>query len=409
MASLPRSRWPAMKGIGVRIGSGIRFAVLAVAGLLMVAGCANSAVTSSTSGGGAGGPIVLGSHVPLTGPLAAGGKQLNAGADAYFKYVNDNGGVNGRQIKYIALNDDYDPQKAVAGVRQLVERDQAVGIVSSLGTSTGLAVLPYLTSKKIPYVAPLSGDPRLLGKDPSQPVYGVAPTGIAMGGSLGDYAVQQMGAKRVAAFYQNDAYGTDGRDGFRQRATAAGAEYVADAPYELSSTDYSAQIRALRDAKPDVVALYALPSTAGNFLKQAKQQGWTDVKFVADNPMTDPIMTGLAGDALDGLVCNFFTAVNGDINDAVRQKEGILRKYYPDVAGGYYSFQGMAGAMLAVEALKKIKGDVTPETFAKALDGVSLNPDVTAPISYSPGTHTGVDKFGFAQWEGGRIKVLSTY
>jgi ABC-type branched-subunit amino acid transport system substrate-binding protein len=359
--------------------------------------------------GGGGGDIVLGAHVPLSGPLAAGGKQLKAGAEAYFDYINDQGGVNGHRIKYTALNDNYDPQAAVAAARQLVEKDKAVGIVSTLGTSTGLAVMPYLTAKKIPYVAALSGDSRLLGADASQPVYGLAPTGKEMGGSLGQYAVKTLGAKRVAAFYQNDAYGTDGRDGFKVQSAAAGAQYVADAPYEVSTTDYSAQIRQLRSAHPDVVVLYAIPSTAANFLKQAKQQGWTDTKFVAPNPMTDPIMASLAGDALDGLICNFFTAVNGSVSPAVQKQENILKKYHPEVDGGYYSFQGMAGAEIAVEALKKVSGQVTPKKFAAALDQVSLDPVVTAPVSYKPDQHTGVHKFGFAQWKNGKIKVLSTY
>jgi len=384
---------------------------MAIALMLPLALSACSDSKGSTNAASAGGTdtVVLGSHVPLTGALAAGGKQLNAGADAYFKYINDQGGVNGHKIKYSALNDDYNPQKAVADVRQLVEQDHAVGIVSTLGTSTGLAVLPYLESKKIPYVASLSGDARLLGNDPTQSVFGVAPTGLAMGGSLGTYAVQKMGAKRVAAFYQNDAYGQDGRDGFKKQATAVGGQYIADAPYELSSTDYSAQIRTLSDAKPDVVVLYALPSTAANFLKQAKQQGWTGTKFIADNPMTDPIMVGLAGNALDGLICNFFTAVNGSVSPEIKKKEDIIKKYYPDVDGGYYSFQGLAGASAAVEALKSIKGEVTPENFAKALEHVSVNPIVTAPVSYSPTKHTGVENFGFAQWENGKIKVLSNY
>jgi branched-chain amino acid transport system substrate-binding protein len=334
---------------------------------------------------------------------------LNAGADAYFQYINAQGGVNGHHIKYIARNDNYDPQAAVAAVRQLVEQDKAVGIVSTLGTSTGLAVMPYLAAKKIPYVAALSGDPRLLGGDPTQPVFGLAPTGQEMGGSLGQYAVKTLGAKRVAAFYQNDAYGTPGRDGFQAQATAAGAQYVANAPYDLSTTDYSAQIRALRSANPDVVALYALPATAANFLKQAKQQGWTNVKFVAPNPMTDPVMVGLAGNALDGLICNFFTAVDGSVSPAVQQQENILKKYHPDVSGGYYSFQGMAGAEIAVAALKKIHGNVTPKAFADALATVSLDPVVTAPVAYGPSNHTGVHKFGFAQWVNGKMKVLSTY
>jgi branched-chain amino acid transport system substrate-binding protein len=358
---------------------------------------------------GEGDTVVFGSHVPLTGPLAAGGEQLSAGADAYFKHINDQGGVNGHKIDYQAVNDAYDPQKAVASVRQLVERDGAVAIVSTLGTATGLAVAPYLEAQNVAYVASLSGDRRLLGADPESPVFGIAPTGLKMGGSLGRYAVEEYDAKRVAAFYQNDAYGTDGRDGFREQAEAAGAEYVADAPHEVDATEFSAQIRALRNAQPDVVALYTLPSTASAFLKQAKDQGFDEVEFIAPNPMTDPIMVGLAGNSLDGLTCNFFTAVNGSVNEEVAAKEDILKKYHSDVDGGYYSFQGMAGAMVAVEALKQIDGEVTNENFIEALEQVSVDPKVTAPIEYGPNDHAGVSEFGFARWEGGKIKVLKEY
>jgi branched-chain amino acid transport system substrate-binding protein len=369
-------------------------------------------VISACGGGGSAGEgdtVVFGSHVPLTGPLAAGGEQLSAGADAYFKHINDQGGGNGHKIEYQAVNDAYDPQKAVAAARQLVERDGAVAIVSTLGTATGLAVAPYLEAQNVAYVASLSGDRRLLGDDPESPVFGIAPTGLQMGGSLGSYAVEEYDAKRVAAFYQNDAYGTDGRDGFREEAEAAGAEYVADAPHEVDATEFSAQIRALRNAQPDVVVLYTLPSTAAAFLKQAKDQGFDEAQFIAPNPMTDPIMVGLTGNALDGLTCNFFTAVNGSVNKEVAAKEDILKEYHPDVDGGYYSFQGMAGAMVAVEALKQIDGEVTNENFIEALEQVSVDPKVTAPIEYGPNDHAGVSEFGFARWEGGNIKVLSEY
>ena len=371
----------------------------------------STACNGSASGGGDGGSetVVLGSHVPLTGALADGGNAVKAGAEAYFDYINDQGGVNGIKIDYRPKNDDYDPARALQVVRELVQSDGAVGIVSTLGTSTGLAVAPYLESQKVPYVASLSGDPRLLGTDPSKPVFGIAPTGVEMGGSLGKYAVEQVGAKRVAVFYQNDAYGTDGRDGVREQVEAAGGTYAGDAPYDLGNTDYSAQIRKLRQADPDAVVLYALPATAAAFLTQARDDGWTDVQFMADNPMTDPLMVGLAGDALDGLITNFFTAVNGDMNQDVAKMDAILKKHAPDVTGGYYSYQGMAGAMVAVEALRAIDGDVTKESFAKALETVNFDPKVTAPVEYGPDDHSGANKFGFAEWKNGKIQVLQSY
>lgn len=372
----------------------------------LLSACGDGAGDSAAEGD----TVVFGSHVPLSGALAAGGEELSAGAQAYFNHINDQGGVNGHRIEYKAVNDRYNPQEAVAVVRELVARDGAVGIVSTLGTATGLAVRPYLEEQNVAYVAALSGDPRLLGIDPDSVTFGVAPTGLAMGGSLGRYAVEELGAERVAAFYQNDAYGTDGRDGVRVQAENAGAEYVANAPYAVDSTSYGAQIRTLREAQPDVVVLYALPTTAAEFLQQAKNQGFDDVQFIADNPMTDPIMVDLAGDALDGLTCNFFTAVHGSVNEEVAAMEDILNEYYPDIEGGYYSFQGMAGAIVAVEALRHIDGEVTNENFIEALEKVSVDPKVTAPIEYSPSNHAGAEEFGFARWQGGdEIEVLQSY
>lgn len=368
-----------------------------------------TACSGSSGGEGDSETVVLGSHLPLTGALADGGNGVKAGAEAYFEYVNEQGGVDGRKIDYRPKNDDYDPARAVQVVRELVQGDGAVGIVSTLGTSTGLAVAPYLESQGVPYVASLSGDARLLGVDPEKPVFGIAPTGVEMGGSLGKYAVKELGAERVAVFYQNDAYGIDGRDGVREQVEAAGGTYAADAPYDLGNTDFSAQVRKLRESDPDAVVLYALPSTASAFLTQARDDGWDDVQFMANNPMTDPLMVGLAGDALDGLITNFFTAVNGEMNGEVAEMDAILKEHAPDVDGGYYSYQGMAGAMIAVEALRAIEGDVTKESFAKALETVSFDPKVTAPVEYGPDDHTGASEFGFAEWVNGEIKVLESY
>src|SRR5262249_35434019 len=98
--------------------------------------------------------VTLGSFLPLQSGLAAGATQMKEGCDAYFKYVNDSGGVNGRKIEWIVENDSYNPQQTAAVVKKLVDRDGVFAIVSTLGTVTNLAVLPFLAQRAVPIVHP---------------------------------------------------------------------------------------------------------------------------------------------------------------------------------------------------------------------------------------------------------------
>ena len=101
--------------------------------------------------------VILGSFLPLQSGLAAGATQMKEGCDAYFKYINGSGGVNGRKIEWIVENDSYNPQQTAAVVKKLVDRDEVFAIVSTLGTVTNLAVLPFLAQRGVPIVNPAGG------------------------------------------------------------------------------------------------------------------------------------------------------------------------------------------------------------------------------------------------------------
>src|SRR3954447_26721688 len=105
--------------------------------------------------------ITIGAYLPLQSGLSAGATQLRDGADAYFRFVNDSGGIHGRKIEWLVENDSYNPQQTVAVVKKLVDRDGVFAIVSTLGTATNLAVLPFLTERKVPLINPAGGHERL--------------------------------------------------------------------------------------------------------------------------------------------------------------------------------------------------------------------------------------------------------
>ena len=212
--------------------------------------------------------ITLGSFLPLQSGLAAGATQMREGADAYFKHINDTGGINGRKIEWLVENDSYNPQQTAAVVKKLVDRDGVFAIVSTLGTVTAVAVLPFLAQRGVPVVNPAGGH-MLLNKPKDKNVFGILPLSSEIGESMADFAVQKLIAKRVAIFYQNDQFGKDQRDGAVEALKKHNMQAVGEASYVPSDVDVSAQVVALRDTNPDAVILGIIPKHAALFLKEA--------------------------------------------------------------------------------------------------------------------------------------------
>jgi ABC-type branched-subunit amino acid transport system substrate-binding protein len=350
--------------------------------------------------------VILGSFLPLQSGLAAGATQMKEGCDAYFKYINDSGGVNGRKIEWIVENDSYNPQQTVAVVKKLVDRDGVFAIVSTLGTVTNLAVLPFLAQRGVPIVNPAGGH-MLLNKPTDKNVFGILPLSSEIGESMTDFAVTKLGAKRVAIFFQNDQFGKDQRDGAVEALKNHNLQSVAEASYVPSDVDVSAQVVALKQANPDAVILGIIPKHAALFVKEAQRLGWKP-KIVGHNTVADPVVLDLAGaEALEGVYVNLMTAVDSMDTPAVKNANKILAKYYPQTKPGYYPYLGMAGAIIIVEAMKRAGGDLTRAKLITSLESLGhFEPGVVPPINWSASYHGGPKTFGYAQWKGGKLSVL---
>lgn len=373
--------------------------VVAALGVLSaVAWAAEPGVTSDK--------IVLGSFLPLQSGLAAGATQMKDGTDAYFKFINDSGGINGRKINWIAENDSYNPQQTAAVVKKLVDRDDAFAIVSTLGTVTAVAVLPFLAQRGVPVVNPAGGH-MLLNKPKDKNVFGILPLSSEIGESMAEYAVTKLGGKKIAIFFQNDQFGKDQRDGAVAYLQKRGMQVAGEASYVPSDVDVSAQVVALKQADPDVVIMGVIPKHGALFMKEAQRLGWRP-KVIGHNTMADPIVLELAGaDAMEGYYVNLMTAVATMDKPAVKQANEILAKYYPQTKPGYYSYLGMAGAIIFVEAAKRAGKDLTRAKLITSLESLGhFEPGVVPPVNWSASYHGGPTTFGYAQWKGGKLNVL---
>lgn len=350
--------------------------------------------------------ILLGSFLPLQSGLAAGATQMKEGCDAYFRHINESGGVNGRKIEWIVENDSYNPQQTAAVVKKLVDRDEVFAMVSTLGTVTAVAVLPFLAQRGVPIVNPAGGH-KLLNKPTDKNVFGILPLSSEIGESMADFAVTKLGAKRVAIFFQNDQFGKDQRDGVVEALKKHNMEAVAEASYVPSDVDISAQAVALKQANPDVVILGVIPKHGALFAKEAQRLGWKP-KMIGHNTVADPVVLDLAGAAaLEGVYVNLMTAVSSMNKPAVKSANEILAKYYPQTKPGYYPYLGMAGGIIIVEAMKRAGRDLTRAKLISALEGLGhFETGILPPVDWSASYHGGPKKFGYAQWTGGKLAVI---
>lgn len=351
--------------------------------------------------------ILLGSFLPLQSGLAAGATQMREGCDAYFHSINDQGGVNGRKIEWLVENDSYNPQQTAAVVKKLVDRDEVFALVSTLGTVTNVAVLPFLAQRGVPIVNPAGGH-MLLNKPTDKNVFGILPLSSEIGESMADFAVNRLGAKRVAIFFQNDQFGKDQRDGAVVALKKLNMTPVGEASYVPSDVDVSAQVVALKQADPDAVILGVIPKHGALFVKEAQRLGWKP-KMVGHNTMADPVVLGLAGaEALEGIYVNLMTAVSTMDKPAVKKANEILAKYYPQTKPGYYPYLGMAGGIIIVEAMTRAGPDLTRAKLISSLEGLGhFEPGVVPPIDWSASYHGGPKTFGYAQWKDGKLDVIT--
>lgn len=344
--------------------------------------------------------IRLGMICALSGPVSTIGKPLARGIEAYFKWINDQGGIHGRKIQFIVEDDQYNPANTVAAAKKLVEQDEVFAIVRPLGTATTAAILDYTIEKGVPVVGVASGS-SLWSKPFKKTVFGIQPTYELEGRLMAKYAVEELKAQRIAVFYQNDAFGKEGADSFVAALKARGIEPVAMVPYEVTEQNFSAHALKLQQANPDLVFVYAIQVPAASLLKEAQKLGFRP-KWLMTYVLADPILLALAGEAAEGAYAGAWLVDPENAPEAAKYRE-VLTKYFPDEKPGGYSISSYAVAEIVVEALKRAGPDLTREKFIAALESLkNFTTGLTPPFSYSETEHQGIKQIAIVQVQKGK-------
>lgn len=390
---------------------GVSTAALALTVSLAGCGTSSSNGSSSSSGASSQAPgvtdkqITFGGWVPYTGNQAQY-SLIGDGIKAYVNYVNANGGVNGRTLKYISYDDGYQPDKAVADAHRLVSQDHVFAIVGPNGTASNIAAKPFLVQTGIPVVAMGSGSSPMF--TPFEKNYfELWPAYQKEAQLMVKYANENLHPKRIAIFYQNDDFGQQGEGAAMAALTAAGIQPVAKVAYQASQVDYSSAAAQMKAANPDLVLMFSTPGPTAQMLKAMDQVGVSAQKMVT-YVSGDPLEFKLAGQSFNNVITTGWMQPL-DSTDA----SAFVTEWNKDFPGQQPTLLAEAGwtdAQVFVEALKRSGNTLTWSNFEKQMESLqnwtgSLGHDIT----YSSTLHQGEQSLYFMKAENGKLVKISDY
>lgn len=356
--------------------------------------------------------IKLGQTTPFSGPVSVAGATGHASL-AYFAAINKAGGINGRKIKLLALDDGYVPPKTVEATRRLVEDDQVLFLFGSLGTPTNAAVQKYLNQKKVPQLFISTGASRF--KDPKNFPWtiGVTPGYFAEGKAMARYVLSTVPEPKVAVLYQNDDLGKDFRGGFRAGlGDKADSLIVSEQTFEVADPTVDSQVISAKASGANVFYFAGTQKAGAGQLRAVHNLGWKPLQVACS--IAGAIETVLKPAGLDnaqGLISTAYAkdpfdpawAEDADVKEFLQWAKDNLTDASPreaTVTNGYVA------SYLTAYVLQKAGANLTRENILKIathLDNVRvpmLLPGITA--STSPSDYGVISKFQIQRFEGDR-------
>jgi branched-chain amino acid transport system substrate-binding protein len=381
--------------------------------LLALACCAAPVALAGSAPGVTATTITIGGTAPITGPAALFGS-VARGADAYFKYVDAHGGVNGRKVKYIYLDDAYDPAKTVQLTRELVEQDHVFAVFSTIGTDNTIATTDYLNAARIPQLFAGTGTARVGDNFKSHPwTMGYLPSFRAEGVIYGR-SIAATASPKVAVLYEDSDFGKDLTAGLKKGLGAKAGAIVSQQAYEPTDTSIDSQMSTLHASGANVLVLNVTPQYAILAYFAAHKLGWHPKIYVSSVCISPSVMDVIRANAEELANGSISIAFVKDPTDKVFAKDpvvalyrSILKKYAPGASfDDVYNFYGMGVAYSMVDALKHAGKNPSRQSLLTAATHLNeVNPFMragiaiaTSPTDYYPISKAQLVRYDKVHW-----------
>src|SRR5467141_4001504 len=356
--------------------------------------------------------IKIGGVFPFSGPASSIGL-VGKGVLAYVQSINDRGGINGRKINYIAMDDAYSPPKAVEHVRKLVESDEVAFIFSQLGTPGNTASAKYLVLKGVPTISIISGS----NKFTSVAEFPLTTTGLVSfdteGKIYAKYLSKVLPNAKYAILYQNDDLGKDYVNAFRSFLKSDFEKKVVTAAYEITDTTADSQIISLRSSGAGALFVAGTPKFAAQAIRKVAEIGWKPT-LIVDFPSGSVATLKPAGlDKSTGVIVGTFfkdtTDSTWDNDDGMKAYRAFFAQYLPgsDISEAGYLLGYSQGVVLE-QILKQCGDDLSRENIVKqarslnnfkvpvALPGITVNTSATVNQNW---TQMRLQRWDGSKWQ----------
>jgi branched-chain amino acid transport system substrate-binding protein len=358
--------------------------------------------------------IKIGQTMPYSGPASAYGA-IGRTEAAYFKMINEQGGVNGRKINLISLDDGYSPPKTVEQTRRLVEQEQVAFLFNPLGTAPNSAIRDYLNENKVPQLFVATGASKFGDPEHFPWTMGLQPSYLTEARIYAKHIQATKPGAKVGVLYQNDDFGKDYLTGLKD---VFGAKYaklvVKETSYETSEPTVDSQIIELQSSGADTFVIAATPKFAAQALRKAYDVGWKPVEYLTNVSYSVGAVLKPAGlekcvGALTGAYGKEPTDPRWKDDPGMQTWRDFMKKYMPDASQTDNNITyGYDAAILMVQVLKQCGADLSRERIMKEaanlkgvelpllLPGMTVN---TSPTNYNPIRQMQLARFSGQTWD----------
>ncbi|KLN57030.1 ABC transporter substrate-binding protein [Variovorax paradoxus] len=329
-------------------------------------------------------PLVLGQSAPFTGPAAQLGIQFHQGAKLFLDQYNAQPGRRNVLIKN--LDDGYEPDRCAANTQKLIEED-VFALFGYIGTPTSMAALPLAVKEKVPFVAPFTGAMAL--REPFHRNVFHLRASYNDETALIVKQLTHLGLKKIAVFYQNDAYGKAGLDGVTLALSQQELKPVALATVERNSVDVASAVKSITAARPDAVVQVGAYKACAAFIRQARKAGYGgtffNVSFVGTQALADELGKEGAGVMVTQVVPSPYNPANA----ITREFSEAVKKAGAGASANFSSMEGYLAAKVLTEGLRRTPGKASRDGLIAGLESIDRQQFGGFEVSFSAKNHVG--------------------
>ncbi len=337
--------------------------------------------------------IKIGNILAYSGPVSSLGVIGRVEA-AYFKKINDEGGINGRKINFISYDDAYSPPKTVEQARKLVEGDEVLFIFNPVGTPTNAAIQKYMNSKKVPQLFVGGGATRWNNPTEFPWTMGFQPSYQTEGRIFAKYILSEKPDARIAVLYQNDDLGKDYLKGLKDGLGDKASMVVIEEGYEVTQPTVDSHIVKMKASGADVFVSIALPKVAAQSIRKVAEMGWKPLFILSSIGASIGTVIRPAGfENSQGIISTMYLKDASDpqwANDEAKQRfDAFIAKYAPDVdKNDYFVVYAYAISQTLMKVIEQCGNDLTrANVMRQAANLKNFKPDMLLPgiaINTSP-------------------------